>query len=252
MKVIGMLRVRNEQNVLPYTLEHMAKFCDGVVIYDDCSTDATPEIIRSHPLVIDCILSNHWDRNRGRAEHQNRQAVLNLTRKHADPNDWLIYQDADEFIEFDWTLLKDMDSSVAAVRMKLFDFYITKEDVLKHFLQREFMGPEYREIIMLFRNHPNLRYKNFDQRQVHLNQPGAKIMDSGYVRHYGKAISVEEWEATCRYYGTKFPKYSKKWTARMGKAIHNRSSFDRWLIKWHEKDKLGIKMTPSDENRSIY
>ena len=135
--------------------------------------------------------------------------------------------------------------------MKLFDFYITEEDKDKHFLQRTLMGPEYRNIIMAFKNHPNLGYKSFDQREVHLNQPEAIIHHAGYVRHYGKAISVKDWEAKCAYYMT-FEKYREKWARRRGHAIHTTSSFNQQLIRWSQKDTHGIPLTKELQKQDCY
>jgi hypothetical protein len=69
--------------------------------------------------------------------------------------------------------------------------------------------------------------------------PGSKVVNSGYVKHYGKSISISEWESTCDYYIKYFPNYSEKWKKRKGKAIHsNLSDFDRPLITWDQKDDI--------------
>jgi hypothetical protein len=162
--------------------------------------------------------------------------------------------DADERIEFPWDIL----SSVPAVgmkeigyRLKLFDYYITPEDVELHYTQRRYLGPEYRNILMIFRNLPTLDYSSPDQREVHLRHPG-KVRNVGYVKHYGKAISLRQWNETCEYYGTYFPKYSAKWNARRGKAVHKVSSFGNKLITWDQKDEKGILLTKEIEKNSIY
>ena len=123
--------------------------------------------------------------------------------------------------------------------MKLFDFYITPEDVNKNYLERKWIGPEYRNILIAFRNIPGLKYSMPDQRSPFVL---GKIIIDGYVKHYGKAISVKQWEDTCEYYSAWFPKYAAKWEARKGKAVHTKSDFGRDLITWEEKDKKGIKL----------
>ncbi|MBK7632429.1 MAG: hypothetical protein IPJ23_17345 [Ignavibacteriales bacterium] len=120
--------------------------------------------------------------------------------------------------------------------MKLFDFYITSEDIDKKYFERKWLGPEFREIIIAFKNSNELCYKHADQREVSLGK--GTIENLGYVRHYGKAISVEEWEKTCDYYGKHFPQYSEKWEKRKGKAVHNGvSDFGNKLISWKEKSR---------------
>ena len=249
MKIIGLLRIRNESEIIRNTLDYMATFCDFAIVYDDCSTDDTVEICKSHPLVRHTIEGMHWSRNRKRAEFRNRQVLLDTGRQYAEKDDWFVYQDADEYIEFDFNKLYESDS--IAVKMKLFDFYITPDDIEAHYMDRKWLGPEYREIIMAFKNHPNLSYDSPDQREVHLNHKG-NILEDGYVRHYGKAISIEEWNRTCEYYGNHFPKYSEKWKKRMGKAVHETSSFGLPLIQWEEKNKYGVLLTKEIQMNSIY
>lgn len=251
MAVIGLIRVRNVSKYIRHTLDHAATYCQRIYVYDDCSTDDTVEVMLRHPVVHKIIKGRRHDDNRGRAEWQNRQAVLELAQAHATPADWLVYLDADEFIEFDFKRLDKLPDSTVAVRMQLYDYYITAQDVNSHFLQRQYLGPEYRRIVMAFRNHPALRYESNDQREVHLHQPKVTVLNAGYVRHYGKAISVEAWEEKCRYYMT-FKKYAAKWARRRGKAVHTTSSFNMPLITWPERKKKGVLLTREIEKNSIY
>lgn len=252
MRIIGLTRIRNEEVIIKDTLDHMANFCDEVVIYDDCSTDNTVNICIKHPIVTNIVIGiPPWTRNRKRAEWENRAKLLKEAKKIATENDWFVYIDADERIEYDWDLLKSYNINIIGVKMKLFDFYITPRDVKKHYTERKWIGPEYRNILIAFRNLKTLDYSSPDQREVHLRSPG-KIINSGFVKHYGKAISIEQWEETCYYYSTYFRKYAKKWEARKGKAIHTYSSFGNKLIKWEQKDKLGFQLTKEIEKYNIY
>lgn len=245
-KIYGLLRIRNEEEILEDTLNHLSEFCSAVFVYDDCSEDNSPEICKNHPIVKSLILGKNWDINRERAEYQNRQAILNEAKKFADEDDWFVYLDADERIEFDWGNLCRYGKEVIAVRMRLFDFYITPEDINENYYQRKYIGPEYREIIMAFRNLPSLKYEAPDQREVTLGKDGI-IINAGFVKHYGKAISIEAWEKKCDYYSNYFPKYSDKWLKRKGKAIHTKSDFGFELITWAEKESKGFLLTPEIE-----
>lgn len=237
MKIFGLTRIRNESLLIKGTLDHLAEFCDGVFVYDDASEDDTYEICKSHPAVLDILRNTQWKKDRLVEEFSNRQDLLLLAQKHASPEDWFVYIDADERIEFNWDLLKKQKYN--AVRMKLFDFYITKEDVDKKYSERKWLGPEYRKIVIAFKNSHELVYKTLDQREVILPKK-KKILDSGYVRHYGKAISLDVWEQTCDYYIQYFEKYADKWKARKGKAVHDKSDFGNELILWHEKENKGF------------
>ena len=251
MKIIGLTRVRNEKRIMQETLNHMATFCDKIVVYDDCSTDDTASICINHEKVVALFIGKEWDKNRKRAEWQNRSELLAGAKKVADADDWFVYMDADERIDFDFSVLETLPKDVIGIRMKLFDFYITPEDINFHYSDRKYCGPEYRNILMTFRNLPTLDFSSPDQREVHLRHKGT-VLHSGFVKHYGKGISVEQWEETCEYYSKHFPKYSAKWNARKGKAVHTVSSFGMPLIEWHEKEKKEVVLTREIEKHSIY
>jgi len=242
-KVFGLTRIRNESQIIIDTLNHMATFCNGgIVVYDDCSTDQTVALCRSHPAVLEVIQGETWDNNRENAEFQNRAILLEAGKKYATNSDWFVYLDADERVEYTWEDIYFLPDDILAVRMKLFDYYITFEDKHKPYWERKWLGPEYRQIIIAFRNLPTLSYHHPDQREVTLGQEG-KIISAGHVKHYGKAISVNQWEQTCDYYSRHFPKYAAKWAARKGRAIHDKSDFGNPLIRWEERDSKGFPLT---------
>jgi len=251
MKIIGLTRVRNEAEIIQETLDHLAGFCDMIFIYDDCSTDATFDICNSHPKVTKILRGDSWDIDRARAEYQNRMNLLTMAKAYATPEDWFVYIDADERIESDWSKLSNYSPYVPGVRMRLFDFYITPDDVDKHYTDRRMIGPEYREILIAFRNLTGIGYFFPDQRECSLPWNNTIIHD-GYVRHYGKGISVDQWERTCDYYSRYFPQYSAKWERRKGHAVHTVSSFNNPLITWEEKETKGILLTPEIEKQNIY
>lgn len=255
MKIIGLLMFRNEERILNDTLDHMAGFCDDVIVYDDASTDGSYSICENHPIVKRHIRNYKWDPDREHAENRNRNILLKLALENADPNDWFVYMDADERIEFDWEYFRSFClrfDTIDAVRMKLFDFYITSEDVELNYSDRKWCGPEYREIIFAFR--ASASKKGFPypyQREPSL--PGnCTVLEAGYVKHYGKGLSVEDWEKKCDFYSKFAPRYAAKWEKRKGKAVHTVSSFGMPLITWEEKDKKGILLTPEIEKHSIY
>jgi glycosyltransferase involved in cell wall biosynthesis len=238
-KIIGLMKVRNEEHILKDTLDNWAGICtEGIYIYDDVSTDRTVEIARAHPAVRDVIQGTYWDPDREKAEWFNRQMVLTRAQQFAGPDDWFVYFDADEHIyNFNQFELFNTDS-IKAIACRLYDFYITPEDKDKIYKEREFVGPEYRTIVFFFRNSGFLRFNLPDQRQVTLG-PVGDIPIHGDIKHYGKGFSISQWEATCDYYVKFWPKYADKWRKRKGKAVHEEylSDFGNSLIKWNDRGK---------------
>lgn len=238
-KIIGLIKVRNESRIIQDTLDHWAKYCtDGIYVYDDVSTDNTVQICKTHPAVRAVIEGTFWDPDREKAEWFNRQMVLTKAQQNATRDTWFVYFDADEFIyNFeDYALFQH--PQIQAIACRLYDFYITPEDQNKPYKERQYIGPEFRTIPFFFRNSPYLRYHLPDQRIVTM-EPGIKVPIHGDIKHFGKGLSVEQWEETCDYYIRFWPKYADKWRKRKGKAIHTEmlSDFGNRLIKWNDRNK---------------
>lgn len=251
MRLAGLTRVRNEADIITDLLDHMATFCDAVYVYDDESTDNTAEIARKHPIVHKVITGKRI-KNRFKAETENRQALLEEAQKYVW--DWFIYMDADERIEgFEWN---NFDPDYwEAVKFKLYDFYITPDDITQtvdihtgtpfktvtNYSEREWIGPEYRNILMMFRNYRWTRFAGIDAREPFMRQ-GRRCLTSGYVKHYGKALTIERYDRKVKYYIEEFgAQYRTKWLKRVGKAVKNdfMSDFGTKLIKWQDREKLG-------------
>ncbi len=235
MKIIGLIKIRQEEKIIRDTLDHWGKICSGgIYVVDDESTDSTVEICKSHPAVKKVEIVD-WDPDRERSEWFNRQKALEMAiEAGARKDDWFVYFDADERIYFDrWDLFFKED--VKAIACRLYDVFITPEDVKLPYLKRDFVGPEYRTITFFFKNSPYLSYDKPDQRVVNL-EPGIQIQVAGIVKHFGKGLSVQHWEETCDYYINFWPKYAAKWRERKGKAVKKdyKSDFGNKLIKFND------------------
>lgn len=238
-KIIGISKIRNEAHIIKDTLDNWATICTGgIFVYDDVSDDATVSICQNHPAVKEVILGSFWDPDRMKAEWMNKQTVLTRAQQFADQDTWFVYFDGDEMIEgfTDFELFEQLH--IKAIACRLYDFYITKNDVDLNYKKREYIGPEFRTIVFFFRNSPYIRYSLPDQREVTL-EPGLQIPIHASIRHYGKGFSVEHWEKTCDYYIKFWPIYSDKWRQRKSKAIHTEmlSDFGNKLILWKDRHK---------------
>jgi Glycosyl transferase family 2 len=242
--LVGITRVRNEALVLRDALDFVGRHVDAIVAYDDASTDRTLDIFRSHPKVALIVANAAWEPDvaaRRAAEHRHRQLLLQCAREKLQ-FDWMFCFDPDERITGD---LRGFAGSPGAascdgLSVKLFDAYMTPEDCapyrpgqeLLNF--RKFYGPERRDILMLWRNRPEVFFAEGFERQ-----PGGieRLRTDLYCQHYGKSLSVEHWEETCDYYIEHFPfeTYGRKWLARKGQAIHTQSDFMRPLYEWGDE-----------------
>lgn len=233
----GLIKVRNEAAIIKETLDRWGAFCTGgIYVYDDVSSDLTVSICEAHPAVRAVIRGAFWDPDREKAEWFNRQSALIRAQQDSGPDDWFVYFDADEH-PYNFTAYELFGRpDVKAIAMRLYDFYITPHDEEKSYLEREWIGPEFRTIVFFFRNSPWLKYEHPDQRIVNL-EPGIQIPIHGDIKHFGKGMSVEQWEATCDYYIRFWPKYAEKWRARKGKAVHRDmlSDFGNPLIRWADR-----------------
>ncbi|WP_409345579.1 glycosyltransferase family 2 protein [Paenibacillus sp. MBLB4367] len=243
-KLLGMLRVRNEELIIEDTLAHLSAMCDAIVCYDDASTDRTFERLAACPKVAAVIRNREWSPNpavRLRSETDHRASLLHLANSYKP--DWILCADADErftgairgFIE------SPASDAVDMVRIALFDAYMTPDDAKPYRsgplldFRRSF-GPERRDIIMLWKaKYPDIRFETLDAKNPDYD-PSRIVINRFACQNYGKSISVEQWEATCDYYANYMPYewYGKKWSERRGKAIHLLSDFGKPLLEWKE------------------
>lgn len=232
MNIIGITKIRNEEEIIKETLDHWGGICTGgIYICDDSSIDNTVNICKEHPAVKGIEIVD-WDSNREKAEWYNRQVALEMAMKNAGKDDWFVCFDADERLyNFNKEIL---NSNAGAVACQLYDLYITPEDKDRSYQEREWVGPEFRTIVFFFKNSPYLSYDTPDQRVVNLDYE-TKYSTCGKILHLSKGLGTEEWEKTCDYYANYWPKYAEKWKKRKGKAIHSGlSDFGNKLIKFSD------------------
>ena len=175
------------------------------------------------------------------AEGRHRGLLLDMARAEL-PHDWMLCFDPDERVTGD---LRGFLGGPGRGRMRcregqavrrLYDprrpcaLYVPGASSSNF---RRFYGPEQRNILMLWRNRPEIVFAEGDGRTPR-GMRREKI--ALYCQHYGKSLSVAHWEETCDYYIRHFPfeTYGKKWTARKGQAIHTESDFKRPLYEWGE------------------
>lgn len=239
--LVGITCVRNESLILRDTLDYMGGFVDAIVAYDDASTDSTRDILRHHPKVALMIENSVWrggEEARLHAETRHRDLLLDAVRDklHCE---WIYCFDADErIVEDPRDLLRQVTPDECnGVRVQLFDAYMTPDDcspyepTQKLLNSRSKFGLERRDILMFWRNVPHVRFCGTIAREP---TGVTKIITSFHCQHYGKAISIAQWEETCDFYSKHFPweTYGEKWQLRKGQAVHTQSDFSNPLCEW--------------------
>ena len=234
--------VRNESLVIQDTLDHIAGFADHIVVYDDASTDNTLDTVKRHDSVALVVENKRWlpsIEDRLRSETRHRGLLLAMANQYLNSS-WMMCCDADERYvgPIKETLRsKTLTAGVDGFRIRLFDAYMTVDDHEPYkgdrplFGFRKWFGPERRDILMIWRNTNDAIYTGLDSREP----SGVRSLATRFhCQHYGKSLSLEHWDETCKYYMTHFPAepYGKKWEARLGKAIHEKSDFGRPLYPW--------------------
>jgi len=240
--MVGLTRIRNEELIIEDTLNHLSEFCERIYIFDDASEDGTVGICKAHPNVVEVLQAPSWDADQMWVQGAQRYELFEHAKSHESDN-WYVYIDADERLDVDPQFLRSDNSELqgySAVVMLLLDFYLTPDDHapyqrgadLKEL--RQWVGSESRDILIAFTR--QARYPEVGgYRMPRVPGPALK---RGFVRHYGKAISVQQFEETCDYYAQYVPNLASKWAARKGKAIHTVPDFGRQLLSYEDAKQL--------------
>jgi Glycosyl transferase family 2 len=189
--LIGITRVRNEALILGDTLEFVGRHVDAIIAYDDASTDRTLELLRRHPKVALILANRTWEtdvRARRTAEYRHRQLLLKCAREHLR-FEWMLCFDADERITGDLrgVVSGPLAAGYDGVRVQLFDAYMTPDDCAPYQSDQELLGfrryygPEQRDILMLWRNRPEVFFA-----KGHEREPGgiSRLCTDLYCQHY--------------------------------------------------------------------
>jgi glycosyltransferase involved in cell wall biosynthesis len=91
-----LIAVRNEARYLPGFLNHVRDHVDGILALDDCSTDATADILKKEPRVISILREEHRGPPHANETKNRHRLLVEAARLQAR---WVLCADADERFE---------------------------------------------------------------------------------------------------------------------------------------------------------
>ena len=172
MKVSVYTIVWNEETILPYFLRHY-HWADRIVIFDNQSTDRTPDIARADPRV---TLHTYGT---GNEQHNRVMREIKNTCWKGDDADWVIVVDADEFFD-PGDLLERHCGERAVFRPAGLQMIGTWEPVDK--ITRFVLAPKYDKQCCF---NPRIEDINYNY-GAHICHPAGHtaVIDGGLLRHY--------------------------------------------------------------------
>jgi glycosyltransferase involved in cell wall biosynthesis len=84
----------NEKAIMPFFLAHYGKYCEKIVVYDNESTDETPEIVRSFPNAE----LRSWSSGNTFHDGMHLDIKNSAYKESRGKADWVVVCDADEFL----------------------------------------------------------------------------------------------------------------------------------------------------------
>jgi hypothetical protein len=233
------VRVRDEWSLVRGLLESVRGICDEAWVMDDASEVQPPASLRGVVERTTIVRSTHWS-GRGGAlgEGLQRDHLLQLIKRRSRCP-WVLQLDADERLS-DPAALVDLirTPEVDAWALPLVDYYITPKDAersddVQPGRVREWFGIETRWTLALFRAIPTVFVSRGDVREPQGFHPSrVQEAPSPLIEHYGKSVSVSEWERKVDFYVQHYPQYREKWLARRGAAVHDGlSDFATQLVR---------------------
>ena len=185
--------VKNEENILDKCLDHIHRYVDEIIIIDTGSTDKTVEIAKKYT---DKIYYFVWNNNFAEARNSSLQYAT---------KEWLLVQDADEFIQNPWKIKEFLrntsadcvalskinvygDQSVAnpfaEIENSQAKYFTSQEKLLRNHRGLKFTGAVHEVVIDETMNRPKII--SFPEKLFHLMALNTKNNKSKYYNKLGK------------------------------------------------------------------
>ncbi len=135
MKILGMMLVKDEADILEEFLSEASKWADHIFVIDNGSEDGSWEIIQS--MKSDKIVP--WKQDFSPYRRTMRAEIFQEFRNLAEDGDWWFFADVDEFyVENPREFLVKVPEKYQVVFKKSIDYFLTKEDIEEYMFTGDF------------------------------------------------------------------------------------------------------------------
>lgn len=187
MKIYALLSVKNEIDIIAYSLREASKWADKIFILDNGSTDGTWELIQS--MANEKIIP--WRQDNKVFYRGIRLEIFNEFRDIATESDWWCIMDTDEFyIDDPREFLNKISSRYSVICTNTIEYVITTQDVEQYSYSGNFEDDKekiryYKNIgwveTRFFRHRKNMSWPYPEKLPVHI---GPQCPDRIKVKHY--------------------------------------------------------------------
>jgi len=178
MKLIALLRIKDEINIIERQLKRLSDLVDGIIVVDNGSTDGTEKVYAQHSKVLELIRTEGFD------EGRDKNMLLLAAKKHQP--DWLIFLDADEIFE-DGLLRQDLEGYMASrygiINFRFCHFWLSEK---RHRIGQKYFLYSLQPLRCMWRYTDGVYFKEV---KIHSDGPwgikGRSYFSPYRIKHYG-------------------------------------------------------------------
>ena len=184
MKLIGILRIKNQIKTIDECLSKLSSIVDELIILDNGSTDGTLEAYKKYPKIKKILYTEGYE--------EGKNKIMLLEEAKLRNPDWIIWIDADEVFEDHFTrevAEEYMNSKYSRITFRMCNFWLSKERC------------RFDEHYYLYNLHPqrsmwrNMPGTYFRDRKIHngdiMGVTGKMFLSPYRIKHYGYVDRVD-------------------------------------------------------------
>ena len=178
MKLVAVLRIKNEMPVVEECLSKLSSLVDEVIVLDNGSTDGTLDCYKKFAKIVEILHTEGY--------HEGRDKCLLLEAVKKRNPDWILWIDGDEIFEKNFTrkeIEKYMQSPYNQILFRMFNFWLSKED---YRIDGDFFRYTIQPQRSMWRNIEGAYFSNKKMHNGGIRGINSKIYLSPYrLKHYG-------------------------------------------------------------------